>query len=688
MSDGDRDDLAGAWHRVPAGALARIVEGARRHFNATTASLTAFGTETRIVRTNPHRSIPAENHGDDAAFHDGAWHQVRNRRSPVVIDDVAAHPDLMALNPSSDQKAFLGVPVWSPHRCVIGVLGITDASVRHWRDDDRALLEDLASCVADLVEAGHGIAGRERAEAGLRRERGLLLDLLDNVSGLVFERRKTGPSQSAYTIYGPRKAALPSVLQVTERGEADALDFIHSDDRAAVQAALQRSLTEECDLDLAFRIADQDRSLRWIKTRLTLRRDVTGAASDRVARGEVARDEVAWDGIAFDVTDLVAAQENAASAQAGRETAIVNANHELRTPLQAIIGFSQFMKGETRPEVMAGHAKAIQSAADSLLSIVNQQLDLAGGTLDVTPTAVSCVALRPFAETCLSLVGPLAIEKDLAGHLVIDADVPDAVMMDRQKVEQIVLNLLNNAVKFTNQGSYTLGIARAPDGLRFSVADTGIGVPEEKRALLFQRFSRLQHSETVSGSGLGLSITKTIVQALNGRIGIGDTVGRGSTFWFEIPVVIAADGGAAEGGTLIEEPGLAIVEETGARILLADDLDLNRRLIADLLAIEGHKVDCVADGAAAVKMASENVYDLILMDMIMPGMDGIAATRAIRALPAPSCTVPIVALTANSFREQLDSCLTAGMDATLTKPMSVDALTRAVQTWTRGRKAA
>ena len=126
----------------------------------------------------------------------------------------------------------------------------------------------------------------------------------------------------------------------------------------------------------------------------------------------------------------------------------------------------------------------------------------------------------------------------------------------------------------------------------------------------------------------------------------------------------------------------------GARILIADDLDLNRKLIADMLSIEGHEVVCVADGAAAVRAVQAATYDLVLMDMIMPEMDGIAATRAIRALPAPACHVPIVALTANSFREQLASCLEAGMDATLTKPMSIDALTQAVAAWTRGRHEA
>ena len=658
--------------------LEGVVGCARQRFDAVAATISSLDAGTPSIQAIARGSASADD-PSIARDHEAICRRIWSERA-TVVPDTAAHPVPVAPHLPSGAKASelasikvsLGAAVRLPGGQIVGAVGVSGASLRDDRRHDVALLETLASCVAALVEANFEIVRRERAEATLRNQHRLLLDLLDNVSGLVFERRKTGPSQSTYTIYGPRKAALPAVLQVMERGEAHALDFIHSDDRDAVQAALDRSLTEESDLDLTFRIADQHRSLRWIKMRLTQRRGGTGS--------------VAWDGIAFDVTDLVAAQENAATTQAGRETAIVNANHELRTPLQAIIGFSEFMKGETRPEVMAGHAKAIQSAADSLLSIVNQQLDLAGGVVDVSPSASTNVALRPFAETCLSLVGPLAIEKALAGHLVIDADVPGVVVMDRQKVQQVILNLLNNAVKFTDQGSYTLGITRAADGLRFIVADTGVGVPDGKRALLFQRFSRLQHSEAVSGSGLGLSITKSIVEALHGRIGIADTVGRGTTFWFEIPVAVAVDPDASGAEPAErEEPAM---EESGARILLADDLDLNRRLIADMLAIEGHTVDCVADGAAAVKMASENVYDLILMDMIMPGMDGIAATRAIRALPAPSCTVPIVALTANSFREQLDSCLTAGMDATLTKPMSVDALTRAVHTWTRGRKAA
>ena len=278
------------------------------------------------------------------------------------------------------------------------------------------------------------------------------------------------------------------------------------------------------------------------------------------------------------------------------------------------------------------------------------------------------------------MVEPAAIAKALALKLEIDVGAPPRVPLDGQKIRQALLNLLNNAVKFTDVGEVALGIGLDGDRLRFGVSDTGIGIESHKLGLLFQRFSRIEADDRpTDGTGLGLSITKTLVESLDGEIGVeANTVG-GTTFWFTLPL---ADAPPAAAAPAEPEPP---IERRGALILLADDLDLNRKLIADMLALDGHRVESVADGAAAVASAGSRLYDLILMDMIMPVMDGLAATRAIRALPAPYCKVPIVALTAHSFREQLDACLAAGMDATLTKPMSIDALMRAVDTWTRDR---
>ena len=370
-----------------------------------------------------------------------------------------------------------------------------------------------------------------------------------------------------------------------------------------------------------------------------------------------------------------------------RETAsatLVNINHELRTPLQAIIGFTEFLKLETRPEVVAAHARTIHTAAQSLLALVNQTLDIAESAADNAAEEsagdLESIDLRGFAATCLSMVEPAAIAKALALRLEIDTNLPAQVPLDAQKVRQALLNLLNNAVKFTDDGSVTLRIGRMDDRLRFDVSDTGIGIDPDKRGLLFQRFSRIEADDRpTAGTGLGLSITKDLVESLSGDIGVEANADAGSTFWFALPLDVRP---AAISLPPKAEPPQ---ERRGATILLADDLDLNRKLIADMLALDGHRVECVADGAAAVAAAGARGYDLILMDMIMPVMDGLAATRAIRALPTPFCDVPIVALTAHSFSEQLDACLAAGMDATLTKPMSIDALMRAVDMWTRDR---
>ena len=380
------------------------------------------------------------------------------------------------------------------------------------------------------------------------------------------------------------------------------------------------------------------------------------------------------------------AEAEADAARLAKDTVLVDVNHELRTPLQSIIGFTEFLKTETRPDVVRAHAFTIQNAGTALLAIVNQLLDLAGsvgttGTLDKAPTNV-----RMLAETCHTMVAPLAIEKAIGSALAVDADVPALIVADGPKIQQVIVNLLTNAIKFTEAGHVTLHVATNADRLRFSVSDTGIGIPADKIDLLFQRFSRIEaERRSIRGTGLGLAIAKQIVESMQGAIGVTSNPDCGTTFWFEIP----AEPIAAAAPEPVQAPAVeTTVAPTGARILIADDLDLNRKLIADMLSLEGHETDCVGDGAAALRAAGERRYDLILMDMIMPLMDGLAATRAIRALPAPACDVPIIALTAHSFKEQLDSCIAAGMDATLTKPMSLDVLTATVRSWTQGRRAA
>jgi signal transduction histidine kinase/ActR/RegA family two-component response regulator len=491
----------------------------------------------------------------------------------------------------------------------------------------------------------------------------------DNVPGLVFERRKTGLASWSYTFFGSSREHLVEIWE-SALDDGGALAFIHPEDRDRVQDALQRSTIAESDLDLTFRTSTPNEVIRWLRSRSVVRHDAEGTAI--------------WDGLCFDITDLMAAREAAEAARIAKDALLVDVNHELRAPLQAILGFADILQTETRPEVVQAHAGTIRDAAQGLLSIVNQLLDLAGTQEGITPTIDrQPTDIKALAESCHSMVAPLASAKDIGSRLIVDSAVPVCVLADGPKIQQVLVNLLNNAIKFTETGAVTLHVSAVAGRLKFSVSDTGIGIADDKMDLLFQRFSRIEPDDRATrGTGLGLAIAKRLVEAMDGTIGVSRDPAPGTTFWFELEAEAIAD------------TSLAVAADSprrsagGASILIADDLDLNRKLIADMLSLEGHEVDCVCDGAAALKAVTVGHYDLVLMDMIMPVMDGIAATRAIRALPAPACDVPIIALTAHSFKEQLDSCLAAGMDATLTKPMSLDLLTATVRSWTQGRSQA
>lgn len=674
-------DLEELWACASPEALQRTTDLTRRALKAPVSVVTSFTADSQVMRC----VSSADQLANSLALSGLICREVAETGSPLVFPDIPSDPRHAQILKDVPITAYIGVPVRLSCGRDIGTLCVLDVVPHAWTAEDLELITELATFLTSQIELKRESMHREKAEEALSATTARLLAVADKIPGLVFERRKLDASRSSYTFFGSSKTALPAVQRLMEDGSAASLNFIHRDDRDLVRSALLRSNLEETDLDLTFRIKDFDRSTRWIRSQSIVRRDADGT--------------IFWDGMCFDISDLVAAREDAEAARAAKDTLLINVNHELRAPLQAIIGFTDFLKMETRPDLVAAHSRNIQSAAKALLAIVNQILTDAGGGGETVATQID---LRTFGDICLSMIGPAAVEKALSARLDIDADVPASITGDAQRLQQALVNLLNNAAKFTNVGGFTLRISRAAKGLRFSVIDTGIGIPEEKRDLLFQRFSRLTPDDsTAEGSGLGLAITKALVESMDGEIGVERHVDRGTTFWFDIPVRLepaapvageAPPGPPPQGPPPAAEPTLPEPQHamgpTGARILLADDLDLNRKLIADMLGIDGHVVDCVADGAAAVAAASQLAYDLILMDMIMPGMDGIAATRAIRALPAPACNVPIVALTANSFYEQLDGCLKAGMNATLVKPMSMEALSSAVTMWTRGRKAA
>ncbi len=379
-------------------------------------------------------------------------------------------------------------------------------------------------------------------------------------------------------------------------------------------------------------------------------------------------------------------RSEAEAAAAAKSEFLANMSHEIRTPLTAIIGFSGLMaQMDDLPAAVRGYVQRIVTSGRALLAVVNDILDFskleAGQVeLDSQPFDVA-----QFFEETLALTSGAAEAKGLGLKLEIDAQTPVALCADSLRLRQVMLNLVNNAVKFTNAGVVRLNVSHdaQTNCLQIAVSDTGCGIPEDRLDRLFQRFSQADGSVSrrYGGTGLGLSISKTLVELMGGGIQAQSTQGAGSTFSFWIATTPAPDGWRCANETIEDERS----DVASAHILVVDDLDANRELIRAILEAVGHRVDEAAGGAEAVNAVVQTPFDLIFMDLQMPGMDGFAAAKAIRRLDSPARFTPIVALSANVLAEHADASALAGMNGHIGKPIVVTELLSAVDQWAGGQ---
>jgi CheY-like chemotaxis protein/anti-sigma regulatory factor (Ser/Thr protein kinase) len=334
------------------------------------------------------------------------------------------------------------------------------------------------------------------------------------------------------------------------------------------------------------------------------------------------------------------------------------------------------------------HARLIADASATLLDLVNSVLDfsrLEAGAVELDPAPFDPAAE---AAAITELLSDQAAAKGLT--LELKAEHGGFLTGDAKRLRQVLLNFLSNAIKFTAKGGVTVTLTQRPAGeggarLRAEVTDTGVGIPESQIAQVFERFTQadVSVSRRFGGTGLGLAICKRIVDLMGGEIGVRSVEGEGSTFSFEV-VLPTAEATAAPA----QADGLAGPERP-VRLLLVEDVAINRELVKTVLAPFDIEIESAEDGVAAIEAFREGAYDLVLMDVQMPVMDGLTATGRIRALPLPAAaTTPIVAMTANVLPDQIAKCREAGMDGHLGKPMNPAELLNAIAYWTSHERPA
>ncbi len=525
--------------------------------------------------------------------------------------------------------------------------------------------QDLFVCfITDISE-------RRKMEQALRASEQQFRSLIGNIPGISYRssllegeapmlfisdavERVTGYTARDFLGTTPRRTFAP---------------LIHAADRVRVSETIATALREDRPYLVEYRLLHADGSTRWMWENGTGVRNEAG--------------ELCWlDGVILDITErramedaLREAKENAEQAAAARASFVANMSHEIRTPMNSILGFTDVLLDGDLDADQRRHLDTIRSAGRALLRLLNEILDTA-------KLEKGAVELEQHDYNLLSLIDELsstlaanARAKGLHVDIEYDPALPTCLRGDELRVRQVLTNLLDNAIKFTEKGSVTVRAEMKDDHLHFMVSDTGIGIAPERLTAIFEPFTQADASMTrrFGGTGLGTTISKQLVELMGGRIWADSVPGQGTTFHVVLPLVLAR--------FAPQQPRVRTAAALPPlRVLVADDVPQNQELLQLLLARRGHTMTAVGDGAAVVELAGREHFDLILMDFQMPTIDGLSATRLIReqAAAAGRPRVPIIAMTASVLAEHRRASVEAGMDGFASKPVDWCALSHEI----------
>ncbi|WP_372520210.1 CHASE domain-containing protein [Alteriqipengyuania sp.] len=533
-----------------------------------------------------------------------------------------------------------------------------------------------------LRREGHVVREVHAATAELA-ERNRMLELAEATAHighwhLDLATNQISWSDEVYRLHGLTPGDTPELEK--------AIEFYHPDDRGIVEGSLEKAVATCEPYQFSARLVTADGELRHVEVRGRVDTDEGGVAASII-------------GVIIDRTDetimrerLTETVEEARAADKAKSSFLANMSHEIRTPMNGVIGFTELaLADEEKPE----QKRRLQMIADSgnaMLRLLNDLLDFAKIEAKQMAIVSEPTDLRHTLRSCQRLMEPVAKGQNLRLTLDIDPSVPARILADKMRLRQIVLNLVGNALKFTQEGEVTISASisrRQSDSagrIFITVRDTGIGIAPDRLESIFGKFTQADDTTArrYGGTGLGLPISAELAQLMGGELRAESVQGRGSTFTLSLPLE-ESDGSATPmpaADEALEDCG----HNVRLHILVAEDNPVNQELTMAMVEKAGHDCTLAQDGRQAVDAVLQaerdgQAYDMVLMDMQMPEMDGLQATRAIREAGIDAETLPILAVTANAYTDDIQRCANAGMQAHLAKPLRLNSLCAAIARW-------